>query len=264
MSIQAAASSLLHALQRRDRLRAACMQIALTTTDDDTTQQLLLTGDAADTVPVLQVKVQAGKRSAHAWDGWWLGKVDAVSCSADFVVDASAVPALQMRCSSCMSARSCSADLVVDASAAPALQMWCSSCIPARTDHAVVALYVHAGNVTLGRCRRCWGHRCCCWCCPCCYAQVSLFRADALSTVLEVEKHLSISHADEAAGLIFGVNPRQMLKTPFARCDSGCLLNGVCSSTNTHDVCCSLASRRSQSYLWHRSGGCKDQCTKLL
>jgi hypothetical protein len=47
--------------------------------------------------------------------------------------------------------------------------------------------------------------------------QVSLFRADALSTVVEVDKHLAIAHADEAAGLMFGVSAKHLLKKPFSR-----------------------------------------------
>lgn len=57
--LQAAASSLLHALQKRDKLRAACMQIAVAVTDDDLSQQLLHSSAAADSVPVLQVIHQA-------------------------------------------------------------------------------------------------------------------------------------------------------------------------------------------------------------
>jgi hypothetical protein len=47
--------------------------------------------------------------------------------------------------------------------------------------------------------------------------QVSLFRADALSSLIELDKHLAISHVDEGAGLMFGVNQQQLLKKPFAR-----------------------------------------------
>jgi hypothetical protein len=54
-SLQTASSSLLHALQKRDRLRAACMQVTLTATDDDVVQQLLESSAVADAVPVLQV-----------------------------------------------------------------------------------------------------------------------------------------------------------------------------------------------------------------
>lgn len=45
--------------------------------------------------------------------------------------------------------------------------------------------------------------------------QVSLRRADALSTVLELDKHLAISQADEAAGLIFASHPRKLLNQSF-------------------------------------------------
>jgi hypothetical protein len=46
---------------------------------------------------------------------------------------------------------------------------------------------------------------------------VSLYRADALSSVIELDKHLAVAHADEAAGLIFGVSHRHMLKKLFAK-----------------------------------------------
>jgi hypothetical protein len=49
-------------------------------------------------------------------------------------------------------------------------------------------------------------------------SQVSLCRTDALSSLVELDKHMAITHADEAAGLMFGVNPKQLLKKPFARC----------------------------------------------
>lgn len=44
-------------------------------------------------------------------------------------------------------------------------------------------------------------------------AQVSLYRADALTTVLELDKGLAIARADDAAGLIFGLSPRALVKT---------------------------------------------------
>lgn len=48
------------------------------------------------------------------------------------------------------------------------------------------------------------------WC-----LQVSLHRADALSSVLELDKHMNITHADEAAGLIFSVNPKKLVNQSF-------------------------------------------------
>ncbi|WIA34671.1 hypothetical protein OEZ86_012986 [Tetradesmus obliquus] len=97
---QGGASGLLHALQKRDRLRAACMQIDLATSNDDMSQKLLEDATAAAAVPVLQV---------------------------------------------------------------------------------------------------------------------SLYRADALSSVIELDKHLTIAHADEAAGVMFGINHRHMLRKSFAK-----------------------------------------------
>jgi hypothetical protein len=47
--------------------------------------------------------------------------------------------------------------------------------------------------------------------------QVSLYRSDALSALLELDKHLSIAQADEAAGLMFGCGGQQLLRLPFAR-----------------------------------------------
>jgi hypothetical protein len=46
---------------------------------------------------------------------------------------------------------------------------------------------------------------------------VSLFHADALSSLVELDKHLAITHADEAAVLMFGVNAKHLLKKPFAK-----------------------------------------------
>jgi hypothetical protein len=59
--------------------------------------------------------------------------------------------------------------------------------------------------------------------------QVSLFRADALSSVIELDKHLAISSVDEAAGLIFGVNSKQLIKKAFARCGVGYLHFSLCT-----------------------------------
>jgi len=59
-SLQCGASGLLHALQKRDRLRAACMQIDLATSNDDMSQKLLEDATAAAAVPVLQVRLLTG------------------------------------------------------------------------------------------------------------------------------------------------------------------------------------------------------------
>ncbi|WIA14496.1 hypothetical protein OEZ85_003018 [Tetradesmus obliquus] len=110
---QGDASGLLHALQKRDRLRAACMQIDLATSNDDMSQKLLEDATAAAAVPVLQV---------------------------------------------------------------------------------------------------------------------SLYRADALSSVIELDKHLTIAHADEAAGVMFGINHRHMLRKSFAK------LAGLPASSTFEDL----------------------------
>jgi hypothetical protein len=47
--------------------------------------------------------------------------------------------------------------------------------------------------------------------------QVSLHRSDALSALLELDKHLAITQADAAAGLMFGCNGQQLVSLPFAR-----------------------------------------------
>ncbi|WIA20263.1 hypothetical protein OEZ85_006098 [Tetradesmus obliquus] len=47
--------------------------------------------------------------------------------------------------------------------------------------------------------------------------QVALHRSDALSALLELDRHLSIAHADEAAGLMFGCEGQQLVRLPFAR-----------------------------------------------
>ncbi|WIA34679.1 hypothetical protein OEZ86_012993 [Tetradesmus obliquus] len=60
--------------------------------------------------------------------------------------------------------------------------------------------------------------------------QVSLFRADALSSLIELDNRLSVTHADEAAGLMFGVNAKQLLKKNFAR------LVGLAPSTTFEDL----------------------------
>jgi hypothetical protein len=56
---------LLHALQKRDRLQAACMQVELAATDNDLSQQLLENTAAAETVPVLQVTLCGLAASMH-------------------------------------------------------------------------------------------------------------------------------------------------------------------------------------------------------
>lgn len=46
--------------------------------------------------------------------------------------------------------------------------------------------------------------------------QVSLYRSDALATVLELDHNLMITHADNTAGLIFGLDARQLHKKSLA------------------------------------------------
>uniref|UniRef100_A0A383VUJ6 PAS domain-containing protein n=1 Tax=Tetradesmus obliquus TaxID=3088 RepID=A0A383VUJ6_TETOB len=60
--------------------------------------------------------------------------------------------------------------------------------------------------------------------------QVSLYRADALSSVVELDKHLTIAHADDAAGLMFGINHKHMLKKSFVK------LVGLPASTTFEDL----------------------------
>lgn len=72
--------------------------------------------------------------------------------------------------------------------------------------------------------------------------QVSLFRADALSSVMELDKHLAITHVDEAAGLMFGVNPKQLLKKAFARYGTALLgVSGCAKHCLNHCTACSTS-----------------------
>lgn len=47
--------------------------------------------------------------------------------------------------------------------------------------------------------------------------QVSLYRSDTLSALLQLDKHLNIAHADAAAGLMFGCSASQLHKQAVAR-----------------------------------------------
>jgi hypothetical protein len=52
----------------------------------------------------------------------------------------------------------------------------------------------------------------------CCVAlQVVLYRSDVLTAVIDLDKSLKIARADEAAGLMFGVDFRQLLHQPLGR-----------------------------------------------
>ncbi len=48
--------------------------------------------------------------------------------------------------------------------------------------------------------------------------QVALHRADALSSVLELDKNLTVLRADDAAGLMFGLPSSALLRMQFTRC----------------------------------------------
>lgn len=45
--------------------------------------------------------------------------------------------------------------------------------------------------------------------------QVSLFRSDALTAIIELDKHLGIARADDSAGLMFGVSTKHLLHKSF-------------------------------------------------
>lgn len=47
--------------------------------------------------------------------------------------------------------------------------------------------------------------------------EVVLWRADAVAAVVEVDSHLEITRADAAAGLLFGVSHRSLIKRSFKR-----------------------------------------------
>jgi hypothetical protein len=47
--------------------------------------------------------------------------------------------------------------------------------------------------------------------------EVVLWRSDALTAVIEVDSNLMVSRADAAAGLLFGVSYRALLKKDFRR-----------------------------------------------
>ncbi len=48
--------------------------------------------------------------------------------------------------------------------------------------------------------------------------EVHLWAADQLSAVVEVDRHLVISRADAAAGLLFGLGAKALLRKRFTRC----------------------------------------------
>lgn len=50
--------------------------------------------------------------------------------------------------------------------------------------------------------------------------QVALHRSDALTTVIDLDHDLNVARADDSAGLMFGVNARQLHHMNFARWDS--------------------------------------------
>ena len=47
--------------------------------------------------------------------------------------------------------------------------------------------------------------------------QVALHRSDALVTVLDLDSHLNVARADDAAGLMFGINAKALVHLPFER-----------------------------------------------
>jgi len=57
--------------------------------------------------------------------------------------------------------------------------------------------------------------------------EVTLWRADALVGSVEVDRGLAVTRADEAAGLLFGVDPGVLLKRDMRRCVRGCV--GLCA-----------------------------------
>jgi len=52
------------------------------------------------------------------------------------------------------------------------------------------------------------------------FLQIALHRSDALTAVIELDKDLHIARADDAAGLMFGVDAKQLLHKPLPRCAS--------------------------------------------
>ena len=49
------------------------------------------------------------------------------------------------------------------------------------------------------------------------HIEVTLWRADAVAAVVEVDSHMEITRAETAAGLIFGVGHRTLLKKDFRK-----------------------------------------------
>ena len=62
--------------------------------------------------------------------------------------------------------------------------------------------------------------------------EVTLWRADAVAAVVEVDGRLEITRADPAAGLLFGVSHRALVKKDFRRC-VGALVRGPSAVAHT-------------------------------
>eukprot|EP00878_Enallax_costatus_P021708 GHUV01022998.1.p1 GENE.GHUV01022998.1~~GHUV01022998.1.p1 ORF type:complete len:487 (+),score=142.31 GHUV01022998.1:295-1755(+) len=60
--------------------------------------------------------------------------------------------------------------------------------------------------------------------------QVALYRSDALTSIIELDKELRITHSDEALSLMFGVNEKHLHKKHFAK------LVGLPASTTFADL----------------------------
>lgn len=60
--------------------------------------------------------------------------------------------------------------------------------------------------------------------------EVTLWRSDAVAAVVEVDGHLEVTRADQAAGLLFGINHRAMVKKDFCRWASCIQLILICVS----------------------------------
>lgn len=53
--------------------------------------------------------------------------------------------------------------------------------------------------------------------------QVTLHRSDALTALVDIDAHLKISRADDAAGLMFGVSSESLVNKSLARWASNML-----------------------------------------
>lgn len=47
--------------------------------------------------------------------------------------------------------------------------------------------------------------------------QVSLYRSDALTAIIELDKNMGIARIDDAMGLMFGINAKALVKKSFSR-----------------------------------------------